>query len=223
MKYNDRVPVYHMGPPLTSLEPDPVASEDVPEGIAEEAPHTVETVAAHVVARLEDLSEDERQGMRRWHRKISVFFPAATRPARPQLRPGEELKWARFFTECRYIAHPAFKVEEDPVSDVKRHHSYSCVGFVTQCYESAAVERVLTDPNQPGFPTVDKETVKRTFLLGILEFTEEIAKAINLTGDGPWSIAMPGYVLRAFDRTDEDIRDHQYHPTTDDISFLASR
>lgn len=221
MEYGGRVPVYHMGPPLTSLEPDAVGSEDLPESLSEEAPRSAETVA-HVVARLEDLSDGERQGMRRWHRKISAFFPATTCPSRPRLRPGEEPKWARFFTECRYIAHPAFKVDMDSVSGVVKHHRYSCVGFVTQCYESTAAKQVLTSPNRRGFPTVDKETVNRTFLHDILEFTEEIAEAINLTGEGPWPIAMPGYVMRAFSRSDEEIREAPYHPTADDIGFLGS-
>ena len=160
--------------------------------------------------------------MRRWHRRISVFFPATRRPLDLRPRRGEEPKWAGFFTESHYIAPPTFKVEKDPVSDVEKHHWYSCVGFVTQCYESAAVDRVLTDPSQPGFPTVDKEAVKRTFLFGTLEFTEEIAEAINLTGEGPWPIAMPGYVLQAFSRTDEEIRKQPYHPTADDLDFLGS-
>ncbi|NQT41074.1 MAG: hypothetical protein HQ581_26520 [Planctomycetes bacterium] len=221
MIYGGKAPVYHMGPPLTSLEPDRVGSEDLPESLSEEAPRSAETTA-HVVARLEDLSDDDRQGMRRWHRKISAFFPATTCPPRPRLRPGKEREWARFLTECHYIAYPAFKIEDDPVSEVKKHHWYSCVGFVTQCYENTAVKRVLTGQDRQGFPTVDKDTVKRTFLLGIFEFTQEIAKAINLTGEGPWPIAMPGYVMRAFSRSDEEIREQPYHPVADDIDFLGS-
>ncbi len=221
MKYGAEVPVYHMGPPLTSLEPDPVGNEDLPESSLEEAPFSVET-EVHVLAKLEDLDDDDRQGMRRWHRKISAFFPATTRPPRPLPRRGEERKLAQFFTECRYIADPAFKVETDLVSGVVKHHRYSCVGFVTQCYESTAVEQVLTDPNREDFPRMDKATVKRTFIPSWLEFTEEIAEAINLTREGPWPIAMPGYVMRAFSRSDEEIREHPYHPTADDISFLGS-
>ena len=59
IEYGGRVPVYHMGPPLTSLEPDPVGSEDISESISEEAPRSVESMA-HVVARLDGLSDEER-------------------------------------------------------------------------------------------------------------------------------------------------------------------
>ena len=137
-------------------------------------------------------------------------------------RECAEPKWARFFAECRYIVDPAFKLEIDPVSGTLKHHRYSCVGFVTQCYESTAVKQVLTSPSPQGFPTVDKETVKRTFLPPKFEFTEEIAEAVNLTGEGPWPIAMPGYVMRAFSRSDETIRNHPYSPSADDMGFLGS-
>ena len=110
----------------------------------------------NVMARLEDLSTDEQQGMRSWHRRVSTFFPATTRPQAPSSRDEEE--WARYLVECHYIAHPAFKVEIDPVSGIEKHHRYSCVGFVTQCYENTAVSQVLAEHVHDGFPCVDDES-----------------------------------------------------------------
>jgi len=221
LRYGNRVPVYHMGPPLTSLEPEVVGNEDVPEGAAEDNPASSE-ITAHVAARLEDLGDADREGMRRWHRKISVFFPAATRPPRPRPRPGAEREWAHYFEQTRYIAHPAFKVEEDPVSGIKKFHRYSCVGFVTECYQSTAVDQVLTDSSRASFPRIDQAMVERLFVPPTLRLTEEIAESINLTGNGPWPVALPGYVMRAFTRTDEEIRNHAYHPSVEDIDFLGA-
>ena len=219
--YGSAVSVYHMGPPLTSLEPDAVGNEDRPEDGAEEPPQAA-VAPAHVAAWLRDLSAEDRQAMRSWHRRISVFFPAVTRPDRPDLREATETELARYFVECHYIAHPAFKVEEDRISRKKKFHRYSCVGFVTQCYESGPVEQVLTDTSRDDFPRVDKETMREAFLFGRLDLTPELAEAINLTGEGPWPIAMPGYVMRAFDRADHAIRTEPYHPSSEDIRFLGS-
>jgi hypothetical protein len=215
------VPVHHMGPPLTSLVPSPTDSEDNPE-LAVEGNFSRDQLKVHVAAWLGDLDDDDRQGMRRWYRQVCALFPTTLCPKWPSIRRGVEPVLAEFFAQCHYVADPPFRIESDPVSRADKAHWYSCAGFVIACYESAPVHLLLIDRLTPDFPKIDKDTVKEIFIPPGLTFTEEIAKAINLLGDGPWPVVMPGYVIRAFlNRSDKVVRTVPYSPKRDDTRFRS--
>ncbi len=219
VRYNDRVQVHHMGPPLATLVPPETANEDQvdePPGewpLADELPE----VRAQVVAWLGDLDDDDREGMKRWHRKVSELFPETMRPGFP--RGAEGRQRAEFLEECHYLAYPPFRVEKDPSSGRDVAHWYSCAGYVVQCYESGPVDQLLADWQRDDFPRVDKTTVEALFFHGRRSLGDELRRAVGLADDEPWPIVMPGYVLHAFDRPDSRIRSQAYHPRSTDIRF----
>jgi len=220
----DKVPVYHMGPPLTAISQDDLgASEDAEEaaeGPGSEPPWHA-TSQAHLVAWLEDLSSDECRAMGRWHRKVSALFKA-TPPPRPRYRPGSEPAIARFFQECRYIAHPPYREERDPVSGNLRAIWFSCAGFVIRCYGSAAVSTLVADWSTAGFPALGAQDIRSIWFPAGLQWTAEIAAALNLPGHGPWPVVVPGYVVNAFRREDTQVRHEAFMPSRADAGLGSS-
>lgn len=216
----DSVPVYQMGPPLTTIVPsvgpeseDSTDPSDIPH--AEDSPCWL--ARWHVVAWLEDLSEDEKRGMRRWHRRISEFFLETTcpRPAIPQ--GGREAKAAALLENWRFIAYPPIKKEVDSKTGNLKAIWYSCAGFVLDCFESNVVKKLLVSWDDPSFPKVHKDTIREVWR-GRLELTPQLKDTLGLLGDGPWPVVMPGYIINAFKRRADEIRSEPFSPTEHDIT-----
>lgn len=216
----DSVPVYQMGPPLTTIVPsvgpeseDSTDPSDIPH--AEASPCWL--AGWHGVAWLEDLSEDEKRGMRRWHRRISEFFPETTRPKLVIPRPGQEAEVATFLKKCRFIADPPIKKEVDPITGNLKSIWYSCAGFVLDCFENNVVKKLLVSWDDPRFPKVHEDTIRGVWC-GRLELTPQLKDTLGLLGDGPWPVVMPGYIMNAFKRRADEIRSEPFSPTEHDIT-----
>lgn len=213
--HDDAVPVLEMGPPFATLLPESPEDEDDPANAAESRlPQVLPMMPAHLTATLEDLDDDDRQGMRRWHRTTSAFFPASLRPSRRRRRQVAE--WARFLEQCHYIAHPPILIEVDPVTGRDKAHWYSCAGFVIAAYESTVVEKVLASWQLEDFPTVGISELEAAFCPRRMSLTPELRKVIGVAGDEPWPVVMPGYVVAAFVRPSQVVRQEPYLPIAAD-------
>jgi len=219
-RLGDSVPVYHMHPPLTtvvpSLGPENEDNPDQPDDLHPEA-SAYRFATLHVAAWVEDLSEDEKRGMRRWHRRISEFFTETTRPKLVIPRPGQEAEFATFLNKCHFIAHPPIKKEVDPITGNLKSIWYSCAGFVLDCFESNAVKKLLVSWDDPSFPKVHEGTIREVWCRR-LELTPQLKDTLGLLGDGPWPVVMPGYIMNAFKRRADEIRSEPFSPTEHDIT-----
>jgi hypothetical protein len=206
----DELLVYHMGPPLTrSLRPISSEVEDnaaLWSEIEDGGDEASDEVGVNAAAFLEDLSENERRQMRFWFRLISPLFPEVSNPAR-RLRRED-------IANYHYIAHPPIHEERCPVTGRLKNLWLSCAGFVIYLYEkSKVVKKLLVPYSKQFFPTVDLDTIHAAGF----RLPSKIMSHIGLSGDGPWPVVMPGYVVNAFNRKDEDIRNIPYFPREEDL------
>lgn len=220
-RLGDSVPVYHMHPPLTTVvPPSGPENEDNPDQPDDLHPEVsaYRFAKLHVTAWLEDLSEGNKRAMRRWHRRISEFFPETTRPKLVIPRHGQEAEVATFLKKCHFIAHPPIKKEVDPRTGNLKSIWYSCAGFVLDCFESNVVKKLLVSWDDPSFPTVYEDTIREVWC-GRLELTPQIKDTLGLLDDDePWPVVMPGYIMNAFKRRADEIRSEPFSPTEHDIT-----
>ena len=218
-EFGSRVPIYDMGPPLTTAVPSSgPESEDSSDQSDVQYTGNYDTTRLDVAACLEDLSDKERRDMSRWHRKISAFFAGMTRPEFVIPRAGREREIADLLVSCRYIAHPPIKKDFGQNRRLKAIW-YSCSGFVKDCYESTVVKKLLIDWEDPDFPKVPKKIIKDVWCLGGMELTPELKNALGLIGDDSWPVVMPGYVINAFKRQPDEVRNQPFQPTSNDVTI----
>lgn len=218
--FGSRVPIYHMGPPLTTAVPSSgPESEDSPDQSDVQYTGNHAMTKLDVAACLEDLSDEERRDMRRWHRKISVFFAGMTHPASVIPRAGREREIADLLVSRGYIAHPPIKRDFDLNGRLKAIW-YSCSGFVMDCFENTVVKKLL-NWKDPAFPKVSTQIIKDVWCLGGMELTPELKNALGLLVDEDEQclVVMPGYVINAFKRQPDKIRNQPFQPTSNDVSI----
>lgn len=118
-----------------------------------------------------------------------------------------------------YTANPTVKWETDHATGRKRYRRFSCVGFVTECYREA-IEVVLLTPDSQSMPAVDLAMIAQVYQLD--ERRTRIRESAGVGGNGPFRLAMPGYVFHSLNRPDAEIRSKPYVPATaNEVSFPA--
>lgn len=96
---------------------------------------------------------------------------------------------------------------------------FSCVGFVFEAYKYAKIV-LLVDTND--LPSLNMELIGQAYprQLQMMESNHVKKEDLGLTGDGPWSVMLCGYLFHALNRTSNDIRTEPYTPHLEDQSFL---
>lgn len=219
-EYGSRVPVYHMGPPLTTAVPSsgPESEDNFDQSDVQYTGNHA-TTRLDVAACLEGLTNEERKDMSRWHGKISTFFTGMTHPAFVIPRAGREREIADSLVSHGYIAHPPIKRDFDLNGRLKAIW-YSCSGFVMDCFENTVVKKLL-NWKDPAFPKVSTQIIKDVWCLGGMELTPELKNALGLLVDEDEQclVVMPGYVINAFKRQPDEIRNQPFQPTSNDVSI----
>jgi len=96
-----------------------------------------------------------------------------------------------------------------------RHYRFSCAGFIIEAFREIGIDLLETDESK--LPAI---TYKQ-----LTEIYPEAARRphmfhrFGLTGNGPWPIVLCGYVMHAFDRTEDEIRGSAYLPIAGDELF----
>jgi hypothetical protein len=111
-----------------------------------------------------------------------------------------------------YTVHPPVAVVSMPHTGVPRYWRFSCVGLVLECFRVGAGIRLLDWEGAPT-PLVDRATLEGCYPVFAL-VSVAIAERLGVSGDGPWSIVLPGYVFHALNRPDADIRARPYVPAS---------
>lgn len=156
---------------------------------------------AHLVADV-GLTQDEKSAMRNWRAKVD-------KEKRPQV-PFKQ-----------YVVHPPVRWERSEKGR-RMYRRFSCVGYVIDCYANAGIDTVDDDAE---LPEVDAATLAKAYpdlhrferLPGSAQerFGYEGRKALGIAGEGPWRIALPGYIFHALQRaTAEQPRPPAFVPST---------
>lgn len=103
--------------------------------------------------------------------------------------------------EDQYIISPAVKEERDPVTNRLRSIRANCVGFVLICYRQAEIELI----DDRSLPPISFDELKR-HNPRVRRLSDLERANLGIPGDGPWPVCLAGHVMRAFDRTDNEIR-----------------
>ncbi len=155
------------------------------------------TCAAHAIGFV-SLDSSEREGLKTWLAEVDC-----------EGRPSTALD--------QYCAHPPVRWVADEESGAPRYRKFSCVGFVLECYREGAGIKLL-EWQSGRLPAAD---------LGVLVGNyddrlrhQRLRTHVGLEGDGPWRIALPGYVLHSLSRDARTIRSADYIPASfDEASF----
>lgn len=121
-----------------------------------------------------------------------------------------EMEAADVSKKEQYVIRPPQHVEVDPITSRVKHQRYSCAGFVMACYQFADIELVDTDENhlpQVSFKILGEHNPY------VHRLSESQRADFGIPGDGPWPIVLAGYVVRSFDRPDNEIRSAPYRVT----------
>jgi len=121
----------------------------------------------------------------------------------------------------QYVIDPPWKDKTDPNTGTRRYRRYSCAGFVldSHCQVDIELLKLSSDAtvDQDALPDVDKEKIAAAYPVD--EMSPRLLGHFGLTGDGPWRIVLPGYILHALDRPTDLQRQEPYHPRSGDEQF----
>jgi hypothetical protein len=135
-------------------------------------------MAATAAGWIEDLSPDEEAGMELWLQDIQTRITASPNANR---------------VRRVYTVRPAAQVDraENGTCIGRR---FSCAGFVERCYaEGAGISLIASEAT---LPEVDLQA-----LVDIWPMAQSPARGrFGLTGDGPWRVLLPAYLLHALGR-----------------------
>ena len=175
---NAEVAVLHMGPPI-------VAGAE-----SASAPGAARTVHVHIVGDLA-LTIGERNAMKNWFAKVDK-----------QQRPRQLFQ--------QYVVKPPMKWEHSEKGR-KLFQRFSCVGFVLECYSAAGIEVIDSDAE---FPEVDEQILRSAYPdIFKVEGTDKRVQDrlgfkgrgdLGVGGNGPWRIALAGYVFHSLERASTD-------------------
>ena len=102
----------------------------------------------------------------------------------------EELRSEPHITN-QYHVCPSLVEERDALTGRVRCRRFSCAGFVTFCYREGAGLRLLVDDGL--LPLADKSLLERVWSSAQVS----AGRRYGLTGAGPWTVLLPGYLLNA--------------------------
>jgi hypothetical protein len=102
------------------------------------------------------------------------------------------------------------------------YQRFSCAGFVIESYRDIGIQLLRTDAD--GLPAVSLETLVRQYPdLGSLLQNPRVREAYGIPGDGPWPVALAGYVINALDRDEDEVRRIPHTAQVGDEFFLSRR
>ena len=147
------------------------------------------------------LTVDEANQIQLYLDEIECEYAAA--PQRPSLRQ-------------QYVVHPHVKpwtAKDGTVLWLR----FSCVGLVIESYREADIVLVTEE----GLESVGPDLLDAAYprLAPIQKLSPSVRTSLGIPGDGPWTVMLPGYVLHAQDRNEEDIRRTPYKPKGGDARF----
>lgn len=216
IRQGDMVPIHHMKPPLETIVPElddsegSDASED-DEAMARPSP----SVQAHVVGWVDDLSDEERQGMRNWIRDLSTRFGASSRPSTWPFRARGGL--GDFLKASQYVVNPPYEEVLDPRSGTPKMVRCSCAGFVLKGYDAVGI-RLLADWRASDFPRMDAKHLAEIYI-DVSRLEQADRRTLGLAGDDSWPVVLPGYVIHSVNRSKSDVREQPHMPTRADRAF----
>jgi hypothetical protein len=171
-----------------------------------EAQHAVGNFhPVHIVGYVEGLTRSDVKAMETWLARISRRTPVI-----PRLRRG----WDDRYLEHYILCPPVQPAAVDKKTGNPRFWRFSCVGLVLECYRHGAKINLL-DWESPRFPRIHLRDFKDAYGEDMILAPRNLAK-VGLSGQGPWPIALPGYLFHALhNRTAAAIRSEPpYLPTS---------
>jgi hypothetical protein len=121
-----------------------------------------------------------------------------------------------------YVIPPARMAKSDIPGGPPTYRSFTCAGFVDQCYRDAARLQLIADESL--LPEIDLLTLLDvwTHLAGTLRDAKKREKS-GLSGNGPWRILMPAYLFHAIRHVDQyGLNAAPYQPVDGDWMFPPS-
>jgi len=186
LKGECRLPFFHMGPPIA----------------------TGEDLDCHLIGQVE-LTNEEIEAIDDWVASISTQSSETTILPFQQYVVVPHMKWV-------------YSEENRPL-----RQRFSCVGYVIEAYSSAGIDLIETE----RLPEVDKEILKVAYpdFVQMEQIAQKpkgaaiLAKTrgfqgledLGVPGDGPWRVALAGYLFHATDR----YRNNAVRPA----AFVATR
>ncbi len=146
-------------------------------------------VAAHI-----PLTNSEMKEMEVWMEEIADEYADAGVKGKKNWRE-------------QYFITPPWKDVHDNNTGVRRYRRYSCAGFVLDGHRQIDIQLLNLD----ALPEVGRDAIAAAYANEAGE-TPDLSQLIQfgLEGEGPWPLALPGYVIRALDRSSEEIRSAPY-------------
>lgn len=111
----------------------------------------------------------------------------------------------------RYTVLPATRFRAGENEQVI-HRDFSCAGFVAAAYSEGAN---LTLVDDTALPMIAADALAEVYGAQYLEFARR--QDFGLSGDGPWPVLLPGYLLHALGQA--NIRNKPHTPTAADATF----
>ncbi len=112
----------------------------------------------------------------------------------------------------QYTIAPPWEDVRDAHTGVRRYRRYSCAGFVLDGHRQVEIE--LLNLDEDSLPEVDREIPAAVYAVD--QSNPQILAQFGLDGKGPWRLVLPGYVMRALDRSSEEIRSTPYQANEGD-------
>lgn len=145
------------------------------------------TCPCHVAGML-SLTADERDGILDWLAEVD-------KEDRPE---GVMRMWQT------YTVDPPEIWQEDE-RGVRLYGRFSCGGFVLACYRDGAGILLIDVANARDWPAVTIDEIARAYGPRVRDM-ETLRRRLGIPGDGPWPVLLAGYVVHAFNRADQEIR-----------------
>jgi hypothetical protein len=176
VSFGSEAPVFHMGPPLVVG-----ARSEAQTGGESRCP-------SHVVGWL-GLANDERDGIIDWLAEVEK-----------EDRPSGSLRmWLSYTVDPPECWRP-------DENGRRLYRRFSCGGFVLACYRDGAGIELINVTAPIGWPEISFDEIVRAYGPRIRKVRESLRQDLGIPGEGPWPILLAGYVIHAFNRSNDEIR-----------------
>jgi hypothetical protein len=85
------------------------------------------------------------------------------------------------------------------------YRRFSCGGFVLACYRDGAGITLIDATSPTDWPAVSLEEIARAYGSQVRDM-ETLRRRLGIPGEGLWPILLAGYLIHAFNRSDDEIR-----------------
>lgn len=123
----------------------------------------------------------------------------------------------------QYVVRPHVAEKRDSDGTVL-YRRFNCAGFVIEAYREAGINLIETEDEK--IPASSLQTLQHAYP-HLAKYLHDISwreqEDINLPGEGPWPVVLPGYVLNALARQENVIRDEPYQAAQGDEYYPTRR